>query len=126
VGWGPVDFLGVDAEPALQGLAAREPMLHWHGDAFDLPAGAVCLASTLACANQAFRLGGRAFGVQFHPELDVATLEAWLESDAAYVAQACGPEGAARIRAETARHFPAYAAARDRLLRNLIRCLAAC
>jgi GMP synthase (glutamine-hydrolysing) len=123
VGWGPVDFLGVDREPALAGLAAREPMLHWHGDTYDLPRGAVLLASTAACPNQAFRLGARAFGLQFHPELEPEAIDEWVRSDAAYVAQACGPEGAARIRAETARYFPAYRAARERLLANIIGCL---
>jgi GMP synthase (glutamine-hydrolysing) len=122
VGWAPVDFLEVEREPALAGLSAREVMLHWHGDAFDLPAGAVRLASTPGCPNQAFRLG-RAYGVQFHPELDRATLDTWLKSDAAYVALACGPEGAERIGAETPRQFAAYAIARDRLLRNLVGCL---
>jgi GMP synthase (glutamine-hydrolysing) len=122
VGWAPVDF-SVGREPALEGLAAHEMMLHWHGDTFDLPAGAVHLASTPACRNQAFRLGRRAFGVQFHPELDAGTLATWLETDAEYVAMACGPEGVQRIRAETPRCFPLYATARDRLLRNLIGCL---
>jgi GMP synthase-like glutamine amidotransferase len=124
VGWGPVDFLPVADEPALAGLGRRAMMLHWHGDTFDLPAGAVHLASTVDCPNQAFRLG-RAFGVQFHPEMDAATIAAWLESDAAYVERACGPGGADRIRAETPRLFPEYAAARDRLLRNLVQGLVA-
>src|SRR5581483_4104976 len=39
VGWAPVRFLRPD-EPALRGLGHTEPMLHWHGDTFDLPAGA--------------------------------------------------------------------------------------
>jgi GMP synthase (glutamine-hydrolysing) len=125
VGWAPVDFLAVETEPALNGLGAREMMLHWHGDTFDLPCGAVHLASTPACPNQAFRLGRRAFAVQFHPELDATTVEDWCRSDAAYVEQACGPGGADRIRTESALHFGAYAAARDRLLRNIIRCLLA-
>ena len=68
-------------------------MLHWHGDTFDLPAGAVHLAATADCPQQAFRLG-RAFGVQFHPEMDQPTLAAWLASDVAYVEKACGPGGA--------------------------------
>jgi GMP synthase-like glutamine amidotransferase len=122
VGWAPVDFLPVDGEPALAGLGRRAVMLHWHGDAFDLPAGAVRLASTADCPNQAFRLG-RAYGVQFHPEMDQDTLAAWLASDAAYVEKACGPGGAEQIRAETPRLFPEYAAARDRLLRNLVQSL---
>jgi GMP synthase (glutamine-hydrolysing) len=124
VGWAPVDFLPVDGEPALAGLGRRAMMLHWHGDTFDLPRGAVHLASTPECPLQAFRLG-RAYGVQFHPEMDAATILAWLESDAAYVAGACGPGGAQRIRAETPRLFPEYAAARDRLLRNLVQALVA-
>jgi GMP synthase (glutamine-hydrolysing) len=123
VGWAPVDFLPVPDEPALAGLGRRGMMLHWHGDAFELPAGAVHLASTGACPNQAFRLG-RAFGVQFHPEMDQATIGAWLQSDAEYVARACGPEGVERIRAETPRLFAEYAPVRDRLLRNLVQCLA--
>jgi GMP synthase (glutamine-hydrolysing) len=122
VGWAPVDFLPAADEPALAGLGRRAMMLHWHGDTFDLPAGAVHLASTADCPNQAFRLG-RAFGVQFHPEMDQATITSWLDSDAAYVATACGPGGVERIKAETPRLFPEYAAARDRLLRNLVHSL---
>jgi GMP synthase (glutamine-hydrolysing) len=125
VGWGPVDFVTGGGEPALAGLAARETMLHWHGDTFELPTGAVHLASTPACPNQAFRLGRRGFAVQFHPELDTETIALWLDSDADYVARANGAEGAARIRSETPRQFPAYETARDRLLRNIIRCLLA-
>jgi GMP synthase (glutamine-hydrolysing) len=124
VGWAPIDFLPVAGEPALAGLGRRAMMLHWHGDTFELPAGAVRLASTDACSNQAFRLG-RAFGVQFHPEMDQTTIGAWLESDVDYVERACGPGGADRIRTETPRLFPEYAAARDRLLRNLVQCLLA-
>ena len=61
--------------------------------------------------------------MQFHPEMDQDTLAAWLASDAAYVEKACGPGGAEQIRAETPRLFPEYAAARDRLLRNLVQSL---
>jgi GMP synthase (glutamine-hydrolysing) len=119
VGWAPVDFLSVRDEPALAGLGRRAMMLHWHGDTFDLPAGAVHLASTADCPNQGFRLG-RAHAVQFHPEMDEATIAAWLDSDAAYVEKACGPGGVERIRSETPRLFPEFATARDRLLRNLV------
>ncbi|HXU81899.1 MAG TPA: type 1 glutamine amidotransferase, partial [Polyangia bacterium] len=119
-----VDFLAVEGEPALAGLGRRAMMLHWHGDTFELPRGAVRLASTPECPNQAFRLG-RAVGVQFHPEMDQATIGAWLTSDAEYVARACGPDSVERIRAETPRLFPEYAAARDRLLRNLVQGLVA-
>jgi GMP synthase (glutamine-hydrolysing) len=122
VGWAPVDLLAGD-EPVLSGLGQQEMMFHWHGDAFELPRGAVRLAATPDCPNQAFRLGRHAFGVQFHPEMHAPVIESWLEADADYVERACGPGGAERIRAEIPRHFPAYATARDRLLRNLVRAL---
>ncbi len=52
-------------------------MLHWHGDVFDLPAGAQDLASSERTGCQAFR-AGNAWGVLFHPEADFALVEAWL------------------------------------------------
>jgi GMP synthase (glutamine-hydrolysing) len=120
VGWGPVDFLDVAREPALAGLRARELVLHWHGDTFDLPRGAVHLASTPICPNQAFRLGWRHFGVQFHCELSAETVAVWVREDAAYVREANGPEGAARILADTERYFADARVVWDRLLRNII------
>jgi GMP synthase (glutamine-hydrolysing) len=50
--------------------------MHWHGDVFDLPRGAIALASSAMTAHQAFRLGARAWGLLFHLEVD----EAWLEA----------------------------------------------
>lgn len=98
VGWGEVR-LHRGADPLLDGLPARIEVLHWHGDACALPAGAALLASTDACPVQMFRLG-RAIGIQFHPEIDGPTSAAWADEDAAFVAAAAGPEGIARIRAE--------------------------
>lgn len=64
-------------------LFAPVPMLpdvvHWHGDEItELPLGAVLLATSTACPVQAFRLGSAAWGVQFHPEVDVPTFAAWV------------------------------------------------
>ncbi|WP_374547354.1 glutamine amidotransferase [Rhodoblastus sp.] len=61
-------------------LAALEgvKVLHWHGDAFDLPAGAKRLAFTAVCPNQAFSLDAYALGLQFHAEVEPKALEAWL------------------------------------------------
>jgi GMP synthase (glutamine-hydrolysing) len=63
--------------PVLGGLAPRTEVLHWHGDVFDLPDGAQHLASSELTENQAFRVGN-AWGVLFHPEADLALVEAWL------------------------------------------------
>jgi len=60
-------------------------VLHWHGDTFDLPAGAERLASTPECVNQAFSLGA-ALAVQFHPEVSARHFERWLICNTAQIA----------------------------------------
>jgi GMP synthase-like glutamine amidotransferase len=52
-------------------------VLHWHYDTFELPAGAVRLASSAVYPNQAFRVGARCYGVQFHVECDQPMRRAW-------------------------------------------------
>jgi GMP synthase (glutamine-hydrolysing) len=54
-------------DPLLAPLDGKD-VLHWHSDTFDLPAGATLLASTARYPHQAFRVGARAWGVQFHFE----------------------------------------------------------
>lgn len=120
VGWAPVDFIGTAREPALAGIRAREVMLHWHGDTFDLPRGAVHLASTEICPHQAFRLGTRLFALQFHCELAAETIASWVREDADFVALANGPGGGQRILADTALHAPGAGSVGDRLLGNIL------
>lgn len=97
VGFGEVTLLGANREPSLAGLPPRIPVLHWHGDTFDLPTGAVHLAKSELCENQAFRLGQRAFGLQFHVETDAELIRRWATEDAEFASSALGPDGPARI-----------------------------
>jgi GMP synthase (glutamine-hydrolysing) len=65
-------------DPLVGALAPETTVFHWHGDVFELPAGAVSLASSTKTEHQAFRYGN-AWGVLFHPEADAALVEAWME-----------------------------------------------
>lgn len=62
-------------------------MLQWHGDTFDLPKGAVLLASSDKYENQAFRYGRNALGLQFHCEVTPGMLQGWSVAGAGLVVQ---------------------------------------
>jgi GMP synthase (glutamine-hydrolysing) len=135
VGWAPVRFHPSEGDGVLAGMPGEAPMLHWHGDTFDLPAGVRPLASSALCPNQGFRLGRRLFGLQFHCETSAQDVDTFLVADAAFVVEAHGGEahggeahgGEAhggdifeRLRRETARHIDSSRTAGDRLLRNIL------
>ena len=65
--------------PAIQPFPDQLTVLHWHGDTFDLPPGALHLATSQACHNQAFALGSRVVGLQFHIEMDQPDVSAFLD-----------------------------------------------
>jgi GMP synthase-like glutamine amidotransferase len=68
------------ADPVLGAADRTElPVMHWHQDTFELPAGAVRLAGSDLYPNQAFRMGARAYGLQFHVEVDRTLAEGWRE-----------------------------------------------
>ena len=64
-------------DPVFAGLPRELVSLQWHGDTFDLPDGAVRLATSPAYPNQAFRFGDAAYGVQFHLEVSAAMARDW-------------------------------------------------
>ena len=81
IGWGTVSIEpGAAEDPLLRGLTGELAVLHWHGDTFDLPEGAIHLASSAAYPNQGFRLGPRAWGLQFHLEVDQAAVDRFVAS----------------------------------------------
>jgi GMP synthase (glutamine-hydrolysing) len=66
------------ADPVFAGLESALATLQWHGDTFELPDGAVRLASSPAYENQAFRFE-RAYGVQFHLEVSADMAREWAD-----------------------------------------------
>jgi GMP synthase (glutamine-hydrolysing) len=66
------------ADPVFCALAQPHPVFQWHGYTFDLPQGAVHLARSPTCENQAFRYGHNAYGLQCHLELDERLINRWL------------------------------------------------
>jgi GMP synthase (glutamine-hydrolysing) len=77
IGWYPVRLSDAAKEDRLlRGLPAEFVPAHWHSDVFDLPAGAIALASSEKTTLQAFRYGDQAYGILFHPEMTLEILEA--------------------------------------------------
>jgi GMP synthase-like glutamine amidotransferase len=85
-------------DPVFGALPDELPTLQWHGDTFDLPAGAVRLAGSPAYPNQAFR-AHRAYGVQFHLEVspDLAREWAGVPEYAASLERMLGPGALERL-----------------------------
>lgn len=65
------------SDPVFGGAPTPLPCVHWHGDTFSLPEGAVRLAGNEAYENQAFRVGARAYGLQFHVEVTGSLVAHW-------------------------------------------------
>jgi GMP synthase (glutamine-hydrolysing) len=101
IGWAPVMLSDAGHEGPARHLEGV-PVLHWHGDTFDLPAGAELLASTSVCRNQAFSHGRNTIAFQFHPEATSANFERWLIGHAAEIGGVPGLSVAA-LRADTQR-----------------------
>jgi GMP synthase (glutamine-hydrolysing) len=94
-------------DPLLHHLRATEKVFQWHGDTFDLPKGAVHLASSALCANQAFRYGRNTYALQFHLEVDSQMIDVWLDvpQNRAEIAPLTGIIEPEIIRADTRRNI---------------------
>lgn len=87
IGFAPLT-LTADGEASPLAALGGVPVLHWHGDRFDIPPGAVRLAGTQVCANQAFAVGRHVLGLQCHLEASPCQIERWLVGHACELAQA--------------------------------------
>src|SRR2546428_383274 len=121
IGWYTVDLTPAGAaDPLFAGLPLSLPVFQWHGDAFDLPAGARPLASSPLCAHQAFRYGDRVYGLLFHLELTPAIIHTWIEAFQDELLSLRGTIDSERIVAELPRRFAAYQQVGTRVFANLV------
>ena len=94
-------------DPLLGQFRDLEKIFQWHGDTFEIPEGAVHLASSQLCANQAFRYRADVYGLQFHLEVDEPMIHRWLSvsENKREIAALHGTISAERIQAETSAHI---------------------
>ena len=102
VGWFEVSRADGSDDPVIGALPGRFRAFQWHYYTFELPAGAVQLASS-AAARQAYRLGDRVWGIQFHAEVDRTMLDHWLREGREEL-----PKPVEELRAETDRYLPGW------------------
>jgi GMP synthase (glutamine-hydrolysing) len=65
-------------DPLFTGMPGYQTVFHWHEDIFDLPMEGTLLATSETTPNQAFRYGRRAYGLQYHIELNSDLFDLWL------------------------------------------------
>jgi GMP synthase (glutamine-hydrolysing) len=77
IGWAPLTLTPAGQDSVLSPLG-QSPVLHWHGDNCELPAGCEVLAATRHCPVQAFTRKPWQLALQFHLETEPARFESWL------------------------------------------------
>lgn len=91
IGWLDIEIVGSGLKDPLMNRLATHPragdfwrkfkVFHWHGETFDLPAGAELLARSALYPHQAFRYGDGAYAFQFHIEVTKGIVAEWLASE---------------------------------------------
>jgi GMP synthase (glutamine-hydrolysing) len=121
IGWQRVEILNHPTAHDWLGGAEELWVFQWHRECFDLPAGAQLLASSAACAHQAFALGPH-LAMQFHVEVDDEKLGRWAqdESEAHLLAAAVhrSLQDGAAMRMGAGHHLPAQQRLADRIYRR--------
>lgn len=116
VGFKPVTLTEAGKASSLAAVGDL-PLLHWHGDTFDLPEGVTLLASTDLYPNQAFARGPNILALQFHPEMgEDASFATWCDHGDPFIAEA-GAD-AATLQTDHARFGPPAVAAGQVMFRQ--------
>jgi GMP synthase-like glutamine amidotransferase len=105
IGWWPVKK--VSDNPLTKALPDEFTTFHWHGDTFDLPAGAILLFKSEACGQQGFLYKDHVAGVQFHPEVEEDLLNSLTIHDRAELVPAKYIQTEAEMKKELPKHIAA-------------------
>ena len=115
-----VGYRRICPTPAGAGMLPAELFVYqWHKEGFEVPPGGVLLARGDEFPNQAFRYGERAYGLQFHPEVDDQAVRSWSEPGE-HLRTDLGAHSHERQLADADRHDPAVAAWSARFLDRCI------
>ena len=121
IGWSPISITPHGQVDSLLGyLPESATVFQWHSDGFELPAGAIRLASSAHYSTQAFRLGKTIYGLQFHLEVTPRMIERWLDERSKDLALApyVLPD---KIRADTQSYAPTLKYYAERFLSEFVR-----
>ena len=103
IGWFPIKGLA-SAKDAFE-LPETLTVFHWHGETFDLPDGAVRIAKSEGCKNQAFQIGPNVMALQFHLEMTPTSVEEMILNGSDDLDQGKYIQTANEIRNLTAKHY---------------------
>jgi GMP synthase-like glutamine amidotransferase len=107
IGWYPVSLTPAARDIAfLVGLAGGFPAFHWHGDRFEIPAGAIHIMSSNACDNQGFVYRNRVLGLQFHLESTLPSIDRLIANCGNELQDGQFIQDAAAMRKEAAKLVP--------------------
>jgi GMP synthase-like glutamine amidotransferase len=119
IGWYPIaPILGTGGDAAFRFLPDTLAF-HWHGETFDLPAGAVHLARSAGCELQAFGIGARVLGLQFHLETTPESARALVENCRADLTPGPYVQSEEHLLSAPARNYRAVNALMERVLSHL-------
>jgi GMP synthase (glutamine-hydrolysing) len=119
IGWFPIELTEAGRRSPLFGfLPGRLEVFHWHGDTFDLPAGAVHIARSEACTHQAFVYNERTIGLQFHLESTIEGVEALIENCSGKLADSRYIQAPSQLKAQP-KAFRVINVAMDELLSKI-------
>ncbi|HIG83489.1 MAG TPA: type 1 glutamine amidotransferase [Verrucomicrobia bacterium] len=78
IGWFPIKF--TDSADGGFELPKTLTVFHWHGETFDLPEGAIHIAESEGCKNQAFQIGSNVIALQFHLEMTPQSVDEMIQN----------------------------------------------